>query len=716
MTGPTTGTTTGTMSMAATRGYAARSAALVESVAAGLAQEPICTLEAHGSALMAHLLLEDWMRLAALVRADDGTAPAAFAWRCGYALHHLGHLEQARDIVLAGREDDAAPPDRARLSAMLAAIAWNQGDEAACREHAGRAAVLAGDDPGAGAFTWVSQALLAAISGDRDANLRAYDRALAAAESAGDLLSRERILNNLGSAALEEGRFTEAIELLTRGLEVNDSTGHHSGQAVLRHNLAEAMFLSGRLDEALLEVEAARTIWAAIDSPSAGGAWQLNGDIQSARGNAAQAAAAYREAVRLGDDQDDVQTLMPALAGLVRVVIDEDPLEAEVVLERLVRVRASVGSALVHTAAGWACLHRGHLERARAHAASAREEAALHRDRPRLAESLLLATLAEDDADADDPRLVEALDLLNALRMPVPVAVAELVRAELARDHLGRQLAAEQLRELGVHADATRVAGPLQAVRARRPSPEVRVHTLGRYIIYRDGEPVAASAWPSRKAREILGVLAGRGAAGISRPALGALLWPDVDDVGNRLSVALSHLRSTLDPEKRYGPDRYLQGGRDHLRLDLDHVAVDVVDFEQSALAALRAHREGDPRAARMLEAAASLHTGAFMESEPAEEWVLDLQERIEQVGRDLIEALAVVHADGPDPAAAVPWLARLLTMDPYDEPTYRRVVGTLWRLGRYGESQRFHRTYTLRMQELGVPALDWVELRGDEA
>ncbi|GAA4114463.1 hypothetical protein GCM10022215_12580 [Nocardioides fonticola] len=700
------------MTLAVSPGYVTQSAALARSVLDDLGSEPGRTLERHGQELIARLLLEDWLRLADAVRDDDGSLPAAFSWRCGYALHHLGHLAQARDVVRAGREDDAALPDRARLSAMLAAIAWNQGDETDCRRHAARAADLAGDDPGAGAYTWVSQALLAAISGDRDANLRAYDRALAAAEAAGDLISQERIHNNLGSAALEEGRFDDAVDLLTRGLEINDRTHHHSGTAVLRHNLAEAMFFSGRLDEALLEVESARTIWTAIDSPSAGGAWQLAGDIQSARGNAAQAADAYREAVRLGDDQDDVQTLLPALAGLLRVVVAEDPTEADLVLDRLMRLRATAGGAVAHTASGWASLYRGEFERARAHAASAREEAAQHRDRPRLAESLLLATLAEEEPCADDPRLREAVDLLADLRMPVPIAVGELVRAELGRDQLGRQLAADQLRELGVHADAARLAGPLHAARSRRPSPAVRVHTLGRYLIHRDGEPIPSSSWPSRKAREVLGVLAGRGAAGISRPALGALLWPDVDDVGNRLSVALSHLRATLDPEKRHSADHYLIGGRDHVFLDLEHVSVDVVDFEQGAQAALRAYRDRDPRAARMLEAAASLHTGAFMESEPAEEWLLDLQERVERLGREVIEALAAVHAAGPDPAAAVPWLARLLTMDPYDEPTYRIAVSTLWRLGRYGESQRFHRTYALRMAELGVPARTWEDLR----
>ena len=183
-----------------------------------------------------------------------------------------------------------------------------------------------------------------------------------------------------------------------------------------------------------------------------------------------------------------------------------------------------------------------------------------------------------------------------------------------------------------------------------------------------------------------------------------------------RLSVALSHLRSTLDPERRHGTDHFLRAGRDHLHLDLEHVAVDVVDFQRAAETALRAHRDGDPRAARMLETAASLHTGAFLESEPAEEWSATLQEHVEQVGRALIEALADLHARGEDPAAAVPWLARLLAMDPYDEPTYRAVISTLWRLGRYGESRRFHRTYALRMRELGAPVHPWEALREPSA
>ncbi|MBZ5735840.1 hypothetical protein K8Z61_15205 [Nocardioides sp. TRM66260-LWL] len=704
------------MTLAVVPGYAAISAALVTSVLGELDRADVW--ERRGTDLVARLLADDWARLegAVAAAAADPAAPlpAAFAWRCAYGLHHLGELQRARAVAARGAVDPSASrPDRARVAALRAALAWTAGDEGRCREHAAEARTLAGDHPGAGAFSWVAQALLAAISGDRDANAHAYERGLACARAAGDRISEERILNNLGSAAIEEGRYADAADLLAAGLEVNDLTGHHSGLAVLRHNLAEAMLGRGRLDEALLEVEAARTLWTAIGSPSAGAAWQVLGEVQAARGNATQASLAYREALRLAEEQDDAQTAVPALAGLARVAAADDPDEADALVCRLLAATGSVGDANQHLAAGWVRLQRGAAEAARGHAAQAVEAAGRHRDLPRLAEALLLSALAAEQPDDDDPRVREARDIGERLDAPLIAAQAELVRAGLGRDRLALDLALERLQMLGVHDDAARIAGPAQAVRARRPAPAIRVHALGRLSVHRDGEPVPASAWPSRKAREVLAVLAGRGEHGIARGALGTLLWPEVADVGPRLSVALSHLRSTLDPERRHAADHYLRADREHVALDLEHVAVDVVDFEQAARAALRAHRLDAPDALRLLEAAAARHTGELLEDDAVEEWALELRDRIEELGRRVVEALAERHGRGADPAAAVPWLARLLAMDPYDEPTYRAVVTTLRRLGRYGESRRFHRTYALRMAELDVPARSWEELSG---
>jgi DNA-binding SARP family transcriptional activator len=92
---------------------------------------------------------------------------------------------------------------------------------------------------------------------------------------------------------------------------------------------------------------------------------------------------------------------------------------------------------------------------------------------------------------------------------------------------------------------------------------------------------------------------------------------------------------------------------------------------------------------------------------------VLAEREEVELLGREVLHTLAGLLAAGDQPAEALHWYARLLAHDPYDEATYAALVTLLVRLGRYGEARRHHRTYVLRMDELGVPAKGWDELAG---
>lgn len=75
----------------------------------------------------------------------------------------------------------------------------------------------------------------------------------------------------------------------------------------------------------------------------------------------------------------------------------------------------------------------------------------------------------------------------------------------------------------------------------------------------RRGTVVPASAWQSRKARDLLKVLMCRRGRPIHREQLMELLWPDEDPkrTSNRLSVALSTVRAVLDPERAHPPDHY---------------------------------------------------------------------------------------------------------------------------------------------------------------
>ncbi|MEH3067647.1 MAG: BTAD domain-containing putative transcriptional regulator [Aeromicrobium erythreum] len=660
---------------------------------------PLAGVVERSSTLVASVVAHDWRRLAQVVRRPDGRLPVEFAWRCGYALHHLGHLVEATEVFAAAGHD-APDAELAQLEAARAGTAWLRGDEAACEAHAARAEALAeqsGDDS-ARASAWVVRALLAAMRGDRDENQRAYQRALDLAKRADDRLTQVRILNNLASRALEEGRAGEALGLVAEGLALADETGHLAGQALLRHNLADALLALGRLDEALVESEAARMLWEAVESPMVSASWQMLGDVHAARGNATQAAAAYADAVATAEAEDDAQTLIPALAGLAVTSALDEPDLADEAVRRLEALDPTMGDVPVALAAGWVALSRGDVETARSAARRARTEAGRRRDLPRLADALELLALAEP-GDAQAPRLREAADIWRSLEHPVRLLTSDLVQARLAHDALADRLAVEALRAYGIHDDAWRIAGPLQAV-ARRDLP-VRVHALGAFVLEVDGAVVPSGAWPSRKARDVLKILAAREGHAISREELAARLWPDVVDFGNRLSVALSHLRSVLVAPEAVRADRA------SVSLDPAVVEVDVAVFRTAARRGLAAAARAEPDAARLLQAAAAMHTGELLATDPPDDWVLEARESLETLGVEVLRALARLLAAGPQPEDAVSWYARLVANDPYDEPTYVDLVSLLSRLGRHGEARRHQRAYLARMRELGVPARD---------
>ena len=204
--------------------------------------------------------------------------------------------------------------------------------------------------------------MLAAFDGDRDLNLNCYERALVLAEEAGDLQTSERTWNNLGSRSLDEGRSTEALQHLQRGLEHNERTGHLSGLAILRHNVSEALLGLGRLDEALVESDTARDLWTSLEAPSASVSWQLRGDVQLARGNATQAAMAFAHAARLAASEDNAQFHAVALAGEAVSVVGTDPARAATLAEEAMRISTPVGHATPVVAAGWVRLSAADAE------------------------------------------------------------------------------------------------------------------------------------------------------------------------------------------------------------------------------------------------------------------------------------------------------------------------------------------------------------------
>lgn len=642
---------------------------------------------------------------AEVIAPEGGALPVAVAWRIGLTLHLTGRLDEAIDCY--GRADPEAegaePAEAAQLYAAHASTRWARGEATDSRRLADRALAVAEEctDDHALAAAWVAQALVHAQEGDRHTNRLAYARALEAATRAGDDLTRVRVLSNMGSLENEEGHYLAALELLDRAVALWEPDLAAPLRALVCFNRAESLMGLGRMDEAVSELEQARTFARDAESPLLCLALQGLGDANRLRGNASQASAAYREAVELAEASDQVQVLVPALAGLARSVLGEDLDQALGLAKRALDQPAALGQVAPLLAAGWLRLGAGETAAATELGRMAMREAGRRHDARGLAESLELQAVAEPSPQSLD-LLREAATLWDGSQNRIGAAVNAVLVARLEADAAAERGARRQLRSLGVRDDANRIAGALQVISRAEASP-VSIRALGTFAVFRAGTPIPRSAWQSRKPRLALKILVGRGGRAIRRDALCELLWPGEPNAGSRLSVVLSTLRSVLDPDREHPSDHYVIADRESLRLNPMTVEIDAAQFAEAAHGALRAARSGGPDAVEALELASAAYTGDFLEEDASHDWAADTRDELRalaaEVRRELARALAA-----QDPERAVPWLHGLLSDDPYDESSHLRLIRILHAAGRHGEARRAHRRYLVSMAEIDVP------------
>jgi DNA-binding SARP family transcriptional activator len=228
---------------------------------------------------------------------------------------------------------------------------------------------------------------------------------------------------------------------------------------------------------------------------------------------------------------------------------------------------------------------------------------------------------------------------------------------------------------------------------------ELALQTLGGFRVLRRGEPLPPEAWKSKKARDLLKMLAARRGKPVSRDQAIEALWPDEDPgaTGNRLSVALSTLRSVLDPDRALSQDHYIVASEGALRLSLDAAELDVESFLDAAEAGLRGWRSGASQdAVPQLEIAEEAYTGDFLEEDRYEDWAEPLRNEARAVYVDVLRALAEATRAGK-------YYLRIIERDPYDEQAHLGLVNALEAAGSHGEARRAYRAYVARMQEIGA-------------
>jgi DNA-binding SARP family transcriptional activator len=403
--------------------------------------------------------------------------------------------------------------------------------------------------------------------------------------------------------------------------------------------------------------------------------------------------------------------MVPALSGLALTLVGAEPAQARALAWRAVSYGPVLGHIGALLALGRVEAARGDRERAHDVAVRAERVARARRDRAGLAEAIELAVRTSVDPVAERIRLEEAISLWRDIGSPLGEARAELAIAELLEPADARPIAArarERLLAIGARGDVAAADALLGRSDQAAPA-EVEIRILGGFEVLRHGRAVPIAEWGSRKARDLIRYLVAARGTAIPREVLLESLWPGdpPERSGPRLSVALSTARGILDPGKAWPADHYLAADRQSVRLRVDHLAVDLLEFEREARRGLaRAPRDADPTEAW----AALVRAEAVYRGDPsADEAYDDDLSASREAARSLYTQVArtlgrLATRDGrPDLAAS--YLRRVLEHDPFDEAAHLDLVGVLTQGGHHGAARRAYRAYVARMDELGVEA-----------
>jgi DNA-binding SARP family transcriptional activator len=215
----------------------------------------------------------------------------------------------------------------------------------------------------------------------------------------------------------------------------------------------------------------------------------------------------------------------------------------------------------------------------------------------------------------------------------------------------------------------------------------VRVHTLGRFAVFCEDEPLTFNGKSPRKALELLQALIAHGGREVHTSVLMQSLWPEESssNLRNLFDNTLHRLRKLL------GPANVLHVANAKLTLDPTLCWVDAWTFNRLTAPCAAALSDGEGGRPGLDEsearAALRLYTGHFLHSETEEPWSLPYRDRLRNRFHRLVRALGERLEQTQQWEAAAEVYERGLEIDNLAEVFYQHLMACHQHMGEHAEA-----------------------------
>jgi LuxR family maltose regulon positive regulatory protein len=239
----------------------------------------------------------------------------------------------------------------------------------------------------------------------------------------------------------------------------------------------------------------------------------------------------------------------------------------------------------------------------------------------------------------------------------------------------------------------------------------LKIFTLGRFEIVRDGEPIHFTGKVQKKPLEMLRVLITLGGKEVSDEQLIDTLWPEADGDVAHLSfkTTLHRLRQLTGKEGAVE----LKEGR--ITLAPQHCWVDAWAFQRLAEKAESLWKERDNHKMRtdknaitqliqVSEKSISMYEGEFLPDDSKHSWTISMRERLKSKFIRLVDRVGSYYEQAEQWEDVIELCQKALEVDDLQEDFYRRLMLAYQKIGKHTEAlAMYERCRNILSSVLGI-------------